>query len=231
MRNLGLVNRHAVRPQLDDPSDGLAPLLFRLAHETAHQVEIHAAEICLPDQRVSARDILSEMHPAVELEQFVVETLHAHAHAGDAHFPQRFQELTAYRSRRALECDFLNAVPRQRTAQSVSQAVNLSGAERGRRAAAEIRKGDRPAFHAGLCDVKLHLPQHRIKVAKGDGHRVRSVRRARVLRGLRAERELALSPKPRTADRLRRNSFPPRVHQSVLRALAHLRVRWRSCRC
>ena len=144
VRNLHLVNRHAVGRHPDGPAHAVAPVGLRLLDHARDQVDVDLGKAQLAGVFVSPRDFLAVMGPAVDLENVIVKIFHSQAQARHSQVPDRFELVAGQRPRLAFESDFPDFVPRDQLFHPVGKVPQLFD----RRGRTECRRQSR---RSGLC--------------------------------------------------------------------------------
>ena len=136
--DLHLVDRHAVGRQLDGLPHAIPPVLLRLLHHAGDQVDVDLRELQLAGEMVGAADLARAVGPAVDLQDVIVEVLHAEAQARDANLPDDLELVVGQRAGLAFKRHLLGLVPAQDRLHPVGQVLELRLGQVGGRAAAEI---------------------------------------------------------------------------------------------
>ena len=108
-----LVDGHRIGPVVDGLLNGHAPAIPRLADHAGDDVDVDQVEAGLLDPGPHPIDFLGHMRPAVDLEDGVVEVLHAQAQTSHADLADGLELGLAESSRLALEGDLLWLLARE----------------------------------------------------------------------------------------------------------------------
>ena len=83
VRNLHLVDRHAVRRKFNCLPNTLAPILFCLFHHPRNQIDVDLREIQLAREIIGTVNFTRPMRAAVNIQNVIAEVFHAEAEPGD----------------------------------------------------------------------------------------------------------------------------------------------------
>ena len=84
-RELHLVNRYAVRGQLQRRLDRGPPVFVSLTHHAGDQVDVDLGEVQRPRHVIGAENLRRTMRPPVHFQYPIVEVLDSETEARDAH--------------------------------------------------------------------------------------------------------------------------------------------------
>ena len=138
--------------------------MLRLLDHAGDEVDIDLREAQPLRELIRAPDLRTSVGAAVNLEDVVIEVLHAEAQPRDADLAQHLEFLLAQCARLALESDLLRLVPRQQLLHTVGQVAELILGEVRRCAASKINKVGLAPSDEDLLRVELHLVQHGVDV-------------------------------------------------------------------
>src|SRR6185295_17713073 len=161
---LHLVDRDAVRFELQRLLDAAAPVLLGLAQHAGDEVDVDLREVERASGAIRLADFRRAMRAAVDLEDAVVEILDAEAQTRDAHSPDGGELRVGQRARLALEGDFFGRRPRRHRGEPADQALELLRREKRRRAAAEVHEVERASGYRGKLPVELPLARERVEI-------------------------------------------------------------------
>ena len=166
VRQLHLVDGHAVRGEIERPPHAVVPVVVGLAEHAGDQVDVDLREAKRARVRVGAVDLGRAVRPPVQLEDLVVEVLDAQAEPRDPDVVDRAQFRLGDRARLAFERDLLGRRPRRMRGEPAHERGQLPRREERRRAAAEVDEVDRPAGDGPARAQQVPLAHEQVEIAR-----------------------------------------------------------------